>query len=269
MLPSQTCRMTHIRSWTHELIELAALFLTIGAAHLLATLLGHQEHGAVLLVGAGVALVVLSLVARIWFTRRRRFSQHPGTVSEPAGGLWRIRTVVQDTPGELAGITAVLARRGVNILGVQLYPLADGVADEFVVEAPPWFQAAELEAAVRTGHGAHIEVTRAHVRDLVDLPTRVLGLATRLVSGGSTLPAALGELCGPCTVVRLADTGRGGAELEGTTMRLRDGDGGVLVVTRPFSEFTPAEYARARALVRLTAAHRANPAAAVGGSSGA
>jgi predicted amino acid-binding ACT domain protein len=261
--------MTRIRSWTHELTELAALFLTVGAAHLLANVLGHQEHGPVLLVGAGVALVLLSLVARIWFARRRRFSPRPGTVPEPTGGLWRIRTTVRDTPGELARLTAVLARNGVNILGVQLYPLADGVADEFVVEAPPWLGATELEAAVRTGDGARIEVTRAHVRDLADLPTRVLTLAARVVSRPGALAGALGELCGPCTVIRLADNGRRGPELEGTTMRLRDGNGGVLVVTRPLSEFTPAEYARARALVELTAAHRANTAAAVGGSSGA
>jgi hypothetical protein len=40
-------------------------------------------------------------------------------------------------------------------------------------------------------------------------------------------------------------------EFDGTTLRLPDGRGRVLVVARPMSPFTPAEYARARALVAL------------------
>ena len=237
------------RPWTHELTELAALFLTVGAAHLLANLLGHQQHGALLLVGSGVVLVLLSGAVRVAVHRRRK-STPGGTAAEVTGGLWRIRATVRDTPGQLAGLATVLGRRGVNILGVQLYPLADGVADELVVEVPPSYGARELEAAVRSGHGGHVEVTRAHVRDLADLPTRVLRLAAQVTASADALPDALVELCGPCSVIAMppADARPG---LDGTTLRLPDGRGRVLVVARPMSPFTPAEYARARALVEL------------------
>jgi hypothetical protein len=242
------------RHWTQDLVELAALFVTVGAAHLLANLLGHQQHGPYLLIGAGACLVVVSAAVRMCSHRRRRTiggsaAREPGDGS----GLWRVRTTVADTPGELAGVTSALARRGVNILGVQLYPLADGVADEFIVEAPPWFGAGDLATAVRAGERGHTEVTRAHVRDLADLPTRALRLAGRVASDPGRLPDALGELCGPCSVVRLPSGVDHGPELDDTTMRLPDGRGGTLVVTRPLSPFTPAEYARARALVEVSA----------------
>ncbi|HEY0358035.1 MAG TPA: amino acid-binding protein, partial [Mycobacteriales bacterium] len=161
-----------------------------------------------------------------------------------------------DDPGELAGLATVLGSRGVNILGVQLYPLADGVADEFVVEAPPWFGAGDLADTVRTGHGAHTEVTRADVRDLGDLPTRVLRLARRVIADPDALPDALAELCGACTVVVLPSAADPGPELDGTTLRLGDGSGRDLVVSRPMSPFTPTEYARAQALVELARAGR-------------
>lgn len=262
------------RPWTHELAELAALFLTVGAAHLLANLLGHQQHGPYLLVGAGMSLLVVSAVVRL--TQHHRRVRRRAAATASAGGtsagatagsaarwaagdgsrLWRIRTILRDDPGELAGLATVLGSRGVNILGVQLYPLADGVADEFVVEAPPWFGAGDLADTVRTGHGAHTEVTRADVRDLGDLPTRVLRLARRVIADPDALPDAVAELCGACTVVVLPSAADPGPELDGTTLRLGDGSGRDLVVSRPMSPFTPTEYARAQALVELARAGR-------------
>ena len=262
------------RPWTHELAELAALFLTVGAAHLLANLLGHQQHGPYLLVGAGMSLLVVSAVVRL--TQHHRRVRRRAAATASAGGtsagatagsaarwaagdgsrLWRIRTILRDDPGELAGLATVLGSRGVNILGVQLYPLADGVADEFVVEAPPWFGAGDLADTVRTGHGAHTEVTRADVRDLGDLPTRVLRLARRVIADPDALADAVAELCGACTVVVLPSAADPGPELDGTTLRLGDGSGRDLVVSRPMSPFTPTEYARAQALVELARAGR-------------
>ncbi|HEY0485396.1 MAG TPA: hypothetical protein VGD72_04015 [Mycobacteriales bacterium] len=252
------------RPWTHEVTELAALFLTVGAAHLLATLLGHQQHGPLLLIGAGLVLVLLSAAVRV-AVHVRRGAVPGGTSANVTGGLWRIRTTVRDAPGELAGLAAVLGRRGVNILGVQLYPLVDGVADEFVVEAPPWMGVRQLEAAVRTGHGADTEVTRAHVRDLADLPTRVLRLAGRVVSVPEALSEALADLCGPCSVVAMPAEPGQAPEHTGTTLRLPDGRGQVFVVARPMSPFTPAEYARARALVELAQRSDALPRVAGAG----
>ena len=257
------------RSWTHELTELAALFLTVGAAHLLANLLGHQQHGPYLLVGAGISLVTVSAAVRLGHHRRRVRRRAATAAAQLAtgkvarrgtgegSGLWRIRTTVRDDPGALARLSTVLGERGVNILGVQLYPLADGVADEFIVEAPPWLGDEALAEAVLAGHGAHPEVTRAHVRDLADLPTRALRLAIRVAADPDALVEALAELCGHCAVAVQPSAAGRGPEFDGTTLRLSDGTGRDLVVTRPMSPFTPAEYARAQVLVALARDRRA------------
>ena len=44
----------HRRSWRREIAELAALFLAVGLAHVITTLLGHRDPGPVVLVGLGV-----------------------------------------------------------------------------------------------------------------------------------------------------------------------------------------------------------------------
>lgn len=50
--------------------------------------------------------------------------------------LLRIRTEIEDRPGRLASLTAALARRGANILGLSVQLDADGVVDEFIVDVP-------------------------------------------------------------------------------------------------------------------------------------
>ncbi|GAA2207737.1 hypothetical protein GCM10009850_031950 [Nonomuraea monospora] len=66
------------RSWGRELVELAALFLAVGLAHLLATLLGHQEPGPVVLVGLGVALIVGAAI-------HKRLGHRPGPSARDSG----------------------------------------------------------------------------------------------------------------------------------------------------------------------------------------
>nr|SBO97976.1 hypothetical protein BN4615_P7492 [Nonomuraea gerenzanensis] len=67
------------RSWRRELAELAALFLAVGLAHLLATLLGHQEPGPVVLVGLGLALIVGAAIHKRLGHRPRPSGRGDGT----------------------------------------------------------------------------------------------------------------------------------------------------------------------------------------------
>ncbi|MET7272788.1 GNAT family N-acetyltransferase [Streptomyces flaveolus] len=186
----------------------------------------------------------------------------PGQVAEAGSGdsaLWRMRTTVRDAPGSLAVLCAALADRRVDILSLQTHPLADGTVDEFLLRAPGGLSGSELAGVVTAAGGADTWTERADAHDLVDAPTRVLGLAARTALDAAELPLALRQLLGRCTIRSLpagahADAGvPAEGALEGTVLRLRAPEGGVISVERPYLPFTPAEFARARALVELDA----------------
>ncbi|MEU4042326.1 GNAT family N-acetyltransferase [Streptomyces antibioticus] len=190
----------------------------------------------------------------------------PSALPGQAGGastLWRMRTTVKDEPGALAALCTALAGHRVDILSLQTHPLGADTVDEFLLRAPGALGADEITRAVSLAGGADTWIERADAHDLVDAPTRVLGLATRTALDAAELPLALRQLLGRCTIRSLpakpAGGGRGPAGvpvegvLEDTVMRLRAPEGGVITVERPYLPFTPTEFARARALVELDA----------------
>ncbi|KOG38642.1 GNAT family N-acetyltransferase [Streptomyces resistomycificus] len=178
--------------------------------------------------------------------------------------LWRMRTTVRDQPGSLAVLCSALAGQRIDILSLQTHPLAAGTVDEFLLRAPGELAGGDITRATASAGGTDTWIERADAHDLVDAPTRVLGLAARTALDAAELPLALRQLLGRCTIRSLparpvAGTGRGPEAvpvegvLEDTVMRLRAPEGGVLTVERPYLPFTPTEFARARALVELDA----------------
>lgn len=265
--------------WRRDLIELAALFTAVAVADAVANLIGHQPDGPYLLVASAVALVATAAF-HTWWARRHSHAPPPGSdtgtgagtqaETAPAGAdeeleavLWRMRTTVQDTPGALAALCTALARQRIDILTLQTHPLAEGTVDEFLLRAPGALPAQQLTREIASAGGTSTWIERADAHDLVDTPTRVLGLATRTALDAAELPLALRQLLGRCTIHSLPAqtvTGRSTGEsapvegvLEDTVMRLRDPSGGVISVERPYLPFTPTEFARARALVELDA----------------
>ncbi|CAL9382032.1 GNAT family N-acetyltransferase [Streptomyces sp. enrichment culture] len=178
-----------------------------------------------------------------------------------ASALWRMRTTVRDAPGSLAVLCAALADRRIDILSLQTHPLAEGTVDEFLLRAPAELTGSELADLVTSAGGTHTWTERADAHDLVDAPTRLLGLAARTALDAAELPLALRQLLGRCTIRSLPAATAGPAvddvppqgTLEDTVLRLRAPEGGVISVERPYLPFTPAEFARARALVELDA----------------
>ncbi|MFF5537443.1 GNAT family N-acetyltransferase [Streptomyces cinerochromogenes] len=273
-----------VHHWRRDVVELAALFTAVAVADAVANLIGHGPDGPALLV---ISAVVLAATAgfHVWWSRRHGHAPpvsdtgaRPTAETRPAGPsgqpvagedgaredpgtLWRMRTTVKDEPGSLAALCAALAGQRVDILSLQTHPLADGTVDEFLLRAPGALAAAEITRAVALAGGTATWIERADAHDLVDVPTRVLGLAARTALDTSELPLALRQLLGRCTIRSLpgapAGGGRGpvpvpaGGVLEDTVMRLPAPEGGVLTVERPYLPFTPAEFARARALVEL------------------
>jgi len=174
--------------------------------------------------------------------------------------LWRIRATVDDRPGFLAVLAASLALRSVNILSVQVHATEAGAVDDFLVDAPEALSEAELLAAVVKGRGREPWIRRADADGLRDTPTLMISLATRLV-GGADLPAALATLLGEVLVTTTSrspdGTGPAGGRAGGFAahvMLLPAPDGAILEVRRLEPPFTPAEYARACALVELATA---------------
>ncbi|WP_329245264.1 GNAT family N-acetyltransferase [Streptomyces sp. NBC_01478] len=289
-----------VHHWRRDLVELAALFTAVAVADVVANLVGHGPGGPVLLAISALALIATAGF-HTWWSRRHghapptsdtgarpaatvrrtgpseseppsesRYESEseqsaatPDAVAEPAA-LWRMRTTVQDAPGSLAVLCTALAGRQVDILSLQTHPLAEGTVDEFLLRAPGEVPASEITRLVASAGGSSTWIERADAHDLVDAPTRVLGLATRTALDAAELPLALRQLLGRCTIRSLpanvvAGKGREPesvpveGSLEDTVMRLRAPEGGVITVERPYLPFTPTEFARARALVELDA----------------
>lgn len=277
--------------WRRDLIELAALFTAVAVADAIANLIGHQPDGPYLLMASAVALAATATFHTWWARRYGHAPPAPDTGEDPGAGvartldhtstglvptpadgpvlspeetvLWRMRTTVRDAPGSLAALCIVLAQHRIDILTLQTHPLARGTVDEFLLRAPDTLQAQQLTREISAAGGTSTWIERADAHDLVDAPTRILGLATRTALDAAELPLALRQLLGRCTIHSLpavSVTGRATGEsapveglLEETVMRLRDPSGGVITVERPYLPFTPTEFARARALVELDA----------------
>jgi GNAT superfamily N-acetyltransferase len=166
--------------------------------------------------------------------------------------LWRVRATVDDRPGFLAVLTASLALRSINILAVQVHTTEAGAVDDFLLDAPDALDETDLLAAIDKGRGRNAWIARADAYDLVDSPTQVATLAARVTRDPSLLGKTLGTLLGGCLVQYESDrtvSGHGAS-----VMRLESPAGGMIVLTRLAPAFTPAEYARAQALVEVARA---------------
>ncbi|MFF5703344.1 GNAT family N-acetyltransferase [Streptomyces sp. NPDC012794] len=273
--PAFHAQRPHRHHWRRDLVELAALFCAVAVADGIANLVVHGPDGPVLLIASAVALLVTAAF-HTWWARRHSHAPPPEHKAAPGApapvpaasaspALWRMRTTVRDEPGSLAALCTALAREGVDILSLQTHPLPEGgTVDEFLLRSPREVPSAGLSRAVSQAGGRSTWIERADAHDLVDAPTRVLGLATRTALDAAELPLALRQLLGRCTIQSIPATtlsGRpnAGADapvegvLESTVMRLRDPSGGAITVERPHLPFTPTEFARARALVELDA----------------
>ncbi|MFE2431733.1 GNAT family N-acetyltransferase [Streptomyces sp. NPDC059373] len=271
-MPHLTSANTKARQhhWRRDLIELAALFVAVATADLLANLVAHGPDGPALLCASAAALAATTGF-HTWWARRHSHSppapdhdpatdtdSDPALTADPGPSLlWRLRTTVRDTPGSLGAVCTALAAHGVDILTLQAHPLAEGTVDEFLLRAPASLAPGGLTRAVTTAGGRDTWVERADTHDLVDTPTRMLNLATRTAMDAAELPLALRQLFGRCSIRSLPAGRQGSAPyeevLEGTVMRLRDPSGGSITVERAYLPFTPTEFARARALVELDA----------------
>jgi hypothetical protein len=253
MKPIDRSRAAH---WAADLIEVAAVFFAVGAAHLFVTLLGERAHGEAMLVASGVILVAGALVKRRWTRRRGSVARHtamPDLLTLPTEDreLMRLRTTLPDRPGTLAALSGSLAARGINILAIQIHPAEHGAVDELLIAVPRGLTPSDVTVTVTAAGGEMTEVTRADVHDLVDPATRALTVARR----AATVEDAVRSLLS----AELTDTPSSGGL---HSAALPDASGHPRYLTRHSPAFTPTEISRAQALINLcdhSAARRRTP----------
>ncbi|MFC7330532.1 GNAT family N-acetyltransferase [Marinactinospora rubrisoli] len=165
--------------------------------------------------------------------------------------LWRIRTVVEDRPGQLAGIVAAMARHGGNVVGLSIHADAAGVVDEFIVDVPGDHRALLREVAGRSVTDS-VTAVPAQPREVGDDTTRALLLTARLRAQPNRLPEALRELL-LADEARWTNLTRPAAtfpEEPETTLLVPVGPLRAVRLRRADRPFTWTESARADALVR-------------------
>jgi hypothetical protein len=252
-----------------HLLELASLLASAGIADTFADVFGARRYGASLLLALGLALIAGTVGHHIWLRRTDHappaavpIEAAPALVPAPedaaaaddvaAGGFWRIRTQIDNTPGRLAVLAGALAAAGANIHALEAHPAPTGVIDEFLVEASQGTTAEQLCAAARAVGGRETRAVRADVLALLDAPTRALELAARLARRPGALDAVLADLLDAREVTVTAELPGAAAErIDGTTLTLRLADGRTFTASRPELPFTATELSRARALVEL------------------
>ncbi|WP_083975416.1 GNAT family N-acetyltransferase [Kitasatospora mediocidica] len=269
--PSRAQRRSRADRWRRDAVEIAAVFLAVATADLVADVVVHGHDGPVLLVSSAFALVATAVFHSWWEHRHPHGPPGPEPtaadrpVEQPAEQapalppaettLWRLRATVSDAPGSLATVCTALAELRVSIISLQTHPLPEATVDEFLLRAPRDLPRAMLAGAVARAGGREIWTDPADAHDLVDLPAHVLALATRTALDAAELPVALRKLFGQCTIRQFPATGgqSSAPSLDGHLMRLPMPSGELVELSRPHLPFTPTEFARAKALVELDA----------------
>lgn len=157
--PSRTHR------WRRDSVELAAVFVSVTAADLVAKVVVKGHDGPVLLAASAVALLATALF-HSWWAHRHHLHESPAPAPAPDPGttaLWRVRATVQDSPAGLARVCTAFAEQRVAIVSMQSHPLPHGAVDEFFLRAPHTLSGTDLATLVTTGG-----------HDLLDAPTRVV-----------------------------------------------------------------------------------------------
>jgi hypothetical protein len=218
----------------------------------------HLPYVAKVLVLTLTATVLVIWVAEPSAARMLRSWLHAPALRHrkrltTAPALWRARTVLQDQPGALQGITAALARLDTNILSIHVHPVAGGVLDEFVLSAPGNLGERELMDALRDGGGRNPHIWRTTALAMADGQTKALSLAARIAGNPDELPLAVAELLS-ARIVPVAT--EGSPELPataaaGTVLKIPTAWHGPIAFHRPGEPFTPAESARAHRLAEL------------------
>ncbi|GAB2744287.1 GNAT family N-acetyltransferase [Nocardioides pakistanensis] len=168
--------------------------------------------------------------------------------------LWQVRALLEDRPGAMAALAAGCGDRNVNILGLQIFPAADGrVVDELVLHTPGGWGAEDVAELCAAAGVVDPAVAPCSPHALEDQPVRYLRAAQAVVDRPDLLEQ---QLCA------LLDAEPADGAPSGDLLVLDDLRGPRVALSRTV-RFTDTELARAAELRRLAAA-ALGPAVAAG-----
>lgn len=109
--------------------------------------------------------------------------------------FWRVRAVLDDRPGSLASLATACAGRGVNILGLQIFPTTgEQVLDELVLRTPEGWTEREIGALCALAGAEKLAAVPCTAKALEDQPVRYLRAAARVLEEPDRLEEQLGRL---------------------------------------------------------------------------
>ena len=92
--------------------------------------------------------------------------------------MWKVRAVLDDRPGAMAALAVSCGERSVNILGLEIFPAADGrVVDELVLHTTGGWTAADVATLCTAAGVSGPSVTACSPQVLEDQPVRYLRAA--------------------------------------------------------------------------------------------
>jgi GNAT superfamily N-acetyltransferase len=158
--------------------------------------------------------------------------------------MWKVRAVLEDRPGAMAALAVGCGNRSVNILGVEIFPAADGrVVDELILHTPGGWAASDV-AALCTDAGVNAPtVAECSPHVLEDQPVRYLRAAGVVADRPELLEDQLCQLLDAVPVQEPSTS---------HTMVIDDEHGPQVRLARAVP-FTDTEVARATELRRLAA----------------
>lgn len=175
--------------------------------------------------------------------------------------LWRVRTTLPDRPGSLAALAQHCTEAGADIRGLQIFPGAEEVTDELVLETPDGWTEAELRGLVERAGWTLVNAVPCTEAALSDQPTRYVQAARTILARPASFPEVAAQLFDA-----ESDPLPGDAGPPQDAMELTVGD--VQVQLRRLAPFTDVERARGAAMADLVSdvLQRTRESAAIGTS---
>ncbi len=159
--------------------------------------------------------------------------------------LWRVRTTLSDRPGALAGLAHSCGLRDANILGMQIFPGAQGVTDELVMRVPQSWTDRDLRQLVEGAGGRDVVVAPCTPQALTDAPMRYLQALRHVVDHPDQLADVVAALMDGEPVRQ------GTPPTEADLLSVSVGEDAVTVSRA--TPFTPTEHARAAVFAEVAA----------------
>lgn len=176
--------------------------------------------------------------------------------------LWHVRAFVDEGPGAQRNLARALARAKMEILGLQIHPVADRMLTDLLISPPEHSTYSDLLASAAAGGGQDVKAWPTTALALADGQTKALSLALRVAGNPEELQLAVADLLGAKILPGPPrDSSPAG---DGTVLKIPSPELVPLYFSRPQAAFTPAESARAHRLAELaeqTELSRRRPAA--------